>query len=71
MTDQIEYLLVLLAVARTALVQAQTTESFIFSASRGVSDGSSFCRTDEKSAGSAIRKLFTCAINHNYNTKNI
>jgi hypothetical protein len=70
MKKQKAYLLVLLAVATTAVVQAQTTDSFTFTTARVVSDGSSFRSTDVHSAGSVNRKLFTCAKNQNNNTKN-
>jgi hypothetical protein len=70
MKKQKAYLLVLLAVASTALVQAQSSQPFTFTTARVVSNGSSSRSTDVHSAGLAIRKLFTCAKNQNNNTKN-
>jgi hypothetical protein len=68
-TLKVIFLLVLLAVATTALVQAQTTEPFTLTTSRVVSNGSSSSSGDVNSASSAIRKLFTCAKNLNISNR--
>jgi len=51
------YLLVLLAVAKTALVQAQTTESFTFTTNRVVPDGSLSGLSDVQTVNSAIQNI--------------
>lgn len=71
MINQYGYLLVLLAVAATALVQAQKPNPLNLTTNRVVSDGNSSRTTDVNSAGSAIRKLFICATNQNTTKNNI